>query len=366
MGRFVSLLVLCLIAGYSAAWGPYASRFVCHEAVKFAWGPEAVAGCLPSADAVELGQFCDAVYSVMGEEAEGRCRKAVSNGSLPHPSLVSYQLFGDAGNHYDFSRCPINEGTSRMWVCGDGSSPAKDMYLRWIQAAESAPTLCVRLYDFCVAASYYADSESTLHQVRHIKNGCDLDIEASIDRCMEAGTGDCGASMVCQFDNQDRGLGMMFARQKMGESSSTLGRVVANLTVEGLRLKGMPLTPRKGVVVLANSVDLPAAAEAASRLRDEGVNAIVSNASDFDRLRYNVRIVVVGGQNAPEGVGAVASHVLSQEDEALILREGASAVFVKDGEWMQGQKVVVVAGNEAADTARELKDGFQKILSEVI
>jgi len=361
----VSIMVLCLLAGYSGAWGHYSSRFVCHEAVKFAWGADAVAGCLPSSDALELAQFCDAVYSVMGGEAEAKCRKSVSNGTLPHPSLVSYQLFGDTGSHYDFSRCPINEGTSRMWVCGDGSSPALNMYWRWIQAAESAPTLCVRIYDFCVAASYYADAESSLHQVRYISNHCDMDIEASIDRCMEAGTGDCGSSMVCQFDNRDRGLGMMFARQKMGESSSTLGRVVANLTVEGLRLKAMPLTPMKGVVVLVNSIDLPAAAEAASLLRAGGVNAIVSNASDFERLRYNLRVVVVGGQNAPEGVGVVASQVMSQEDEALILKTGASGVFVKDGQWMEGQKVVVVAGNEAADTARELSDSFQMILSEV-
>jgi hypothetical protein len=356
------VVALILLSGQASAWGQFASRFVCHEAVKFVWGPDAVGQCLPPKDKATLEGFCDSVYDVMGPKYEDSCRFAADSGAQMHPSLISYDLFNDTENHYDFSRCPINEGNMKMWVCGDGSRPAYDMYERWMTAAESAPDLCGRIYDFCVAASYYADSQSILHQVRYVSNDCVSNIESSIDRCMESGTAECSASQQCQFDNRDRGLGMMFARQKLGESSSTLNQVIANLTERGMSIKDLPYKPKKGVILLANTVDLAGASEFIEYLKTGGVNLIVSDASDFQNLRYNDRILILGGQNSPEGVGAIAASILSQEDEGSLLSVGAGHMFTKDGQWAEGQKVVVLAGNEVGDTQRTQSENRQAVL----
>jgi len=364
-GVLLPTLLVCLLSRPASAWGPFATKFVCNEAIKFSWGVEAAAECLPSTDRATLEEFCGMVYDVMGSEYETKCLSSMKNGSFPHPALMSYEVFKDSKNHFDFSRCPISQGNTRMWVCGDGKSPAKDMYGKWLKEAESAPNKCLRIYAFCVAASYYADSQSALNQVKYVSNDCTDHIASSIDRCLMDGSSDCSASEMCRFDNFDPGLGKLYGKEKIGESTSTLNKVITDLTPEAARLKELPYVPRKGVVLLANSIDLGYAQGFVEYLRANGVNIIVSNASDFQRLRYNDKIIALGGQNAPEGVGEVTSSLLFSEEKDQLLAPQAAKMFVKEGIWTTGQRVLVLAGNEAQDTGQACSENQQKVLDEV-
>jgi hypothetical protein len=375
------LLGLLLVSGEGLAWGPFTNRYICHEAVKFVWGVDVVAKCLPQTDQTALGVFCDSVYSIMGPQYEGACRKAVNDRVEIDPATVSDEIFNDTGNHYDFSRCPINKGTNRQWICGDGGSPAHDMYSRWVEEAKSAQDMCGRIYDFCVAATYFADSQSSLHNVKYVSNGCVQNIEESIDRCMQNGGGDCSSSQLCKFSTRTTSnidfsslkessgpindMGLLDYQQKLGESSPTVNQIIANLTVAGNELKNLPYKPRKGVVLLGNSIDMGGASGLLQYLSEKGVNVLTANASSFDSLKYNVRIIILGGHNSPEGVGKVASQVLSQEDESSLMAPATGQVFVKDGPWTEAQKVVIIAGNEAADTRKAWEANLEKVLDEV-
>jgi hypothetical protein len=383
--RFITLIAVLLslsqISSSALAWGPFTNRYICNEAVKFVWGVDAVAQCLSQGQAGGSVGFCDSVYDVMGQEYESKCRDALRAGVAIDPSTVSQEIFNDTRNHFDFSKCPINKGTNKQWICGDGARPAYDMYLSWLEETKIAPDLCGRIRNFCVAAAYYADSESSLHNVKYVSNDCVKNIEDSIDRCMQNGVGDCSASQICKFSTRTASevtyssiteksgpindMGLLNFQQTLGESSSTVNRVIANLTLTGLELKGLPYKPKKGVVLLANSIDLGQASEFIQYLSSNGVNVIVSNASDFEGLKYNSRIIVLGGQNSPQGVGAVSAQILSENDESSLMNAQAGFMFVKDGSWSSGQKIVVIAGNELEDTRRVLSQERQQALDEV-
>jgi hypothetical protein len=154
-------------------------------------------------------------------------------------------------------------------------------------------------------------------------------------------------------------------QQRLGESAPTVARIISNLTYRGMELKGLPYRPRNGVVILANGFDRAAAKDLADFLGAMGVKTIMATPAEFETLRYNSRLVVLGGQNSPEGVGQVSSAVLSTEDEDHLLQTGAQAMFVKEGSWATRQKVIVLAGNEASDTANVASEKKDRVLEEV-
>ena len=361
---FVWILVLAFVCCGADAWGPATQKYICHEAVKFVWGVDAVGECLPVRDPEFLTEFCESVYGVLGEEYEKKCLAAVGDGVEMHPAVVSDAVLGDSGNHLDFGGCPIHKGSAK-WVCGDGSRPAYETAVKWFGEAESAPSLCMRVYDFCVGASYYADSESQLRQVRYVSNDCVGNIEESIDRSVEDGVADWSSNQLCVFNNQAKGSEHKFYQQRMGESSGTVNRIIANLTAIGAGIKSMPYRPGKGVVVLANSIDYGLASDFIKYLKEHEVNVVHSNASEFERLRYNQRVIILGGQNSPEGVGGVVDKVLSAEQEESLLQPGATKMFTSEGFWQTGQKVIVLAGFGADDTKTAWSNNKDKVLAAV-
>ncbi|MFH0863407.1 MAG: hypothetical protein V1875_10340 [Candidatus Altiarchaeota archaeon] len=362
--RFGLLFAIAIVLSQAvSAWGPVTSRHVCTESVRFVWGEGAITECLNGVDKDTLDELCASTYNVLGQEAEASCRAAMADGKDIDPSTASSGVFKDAENHYDFSHCPLS-GTAKAWICGDGSRPAYDVALKWFDEAKTASGLCSRIYSFCIGASYYADSESSLNSLKYGQS-CVKDIEDSVDRSIAAGTADWSANVLCNFNNGERGLGNLFYKQRIGESSSTLNRAIANITARGFELKDVPYTPKKGVIVLANSIDSKAAYILVDYLKANGVKAVPSDSTDFERLKYNTRIVIVGGQNSPEGVGQAAASVLSQEQEEALLAPSAMYVFETSGIWAQNQKVVIIAGNEAADTEQASNEYRQKVLEAV-
>ncbi|MBD3387349.1 MAG: hypothetical protein GF416_00180 [Candidatus Altiarchaeales archaeon] len=360
------LMALMLLAGSASAWGPLTQKHICHEAVKFVWGVEAVGECIPLRDEISLQELCESAYSLMGEDIQEKCLKGLEEGVEFHPSTVSYSIFEDEENHMDYFTCPIKKGSDRDWICGDKNDrPAYETSLKWFREAENAPDRCTRINYFCLAASYYADSENSLRAVKHVGNDCVETIEASIDRSIDNGLSDWSANMLCRFDNEMRGSTHRDYDQRMGESSSTVNRIIANLTIRGLEMKDRAYKPRKGVILLANSIDAANAADFIQYLRENSVNVVESDAEAFQTLRYNENVIVLGGQNAPEGVGEVSGFVLSQDQEESLLQPGASMMFQKSGLWQTQQNVYVLAGHTAEDTRRAWESNKKTILSQV-
>ena len=105
------------------------------------------------------------------------------------------------------------------------------------------------------------------------------------------------------------------------------------------------------VVVLANSIDSVLASDFFDHLVVKSIDVLLVNASEFEVLSSEKYIIVLGGHNAPEGVGGIVSPLLSEGDKNLLLSsDSARTLFVREDVWTQDQVVWIIAGFEAEQT----------------
>jgi hypothetical protein len=108
---------------------------------------------------------------------------------------------------------------------------------------------------------------------------------------------------------------------------------------------------RNRVVVFANSIDGALASDFYGFLRNNGMEVVYVNASSFQNYMSDKFIVILGGQNAPEGVGGIVREILSDNEQGMLLASNTSRrMFVKTNVWTQGQVVRVIAGYEKEQT----------------
>lgn len=99
------------------------------------------------------------------------------------------------------------------------------------------------------------------------------------------------------------------------------------------------------VVVLANSIDGDGASEFYGFLGNNGMEVVVVDASNFSEHSWEKFIVILGGQNSPEGVGDIVGELLSdKEEQTLIVSSASRNMFVKPNVWRKGQVVRIFAG----------------------
>ncbi len=106
------------------------------------------------------------------------------------------------------------------------------------------------------------------------------------------------------------------------------------------------------IVVLANSIDYNLATEFFGFLRNNGIEVINTNAQDFERYKAERFIVILGGPDAYEGVGAIVQSpgLLTSEEQNYVRTKGNRKMFVKTNVWTQGQRVFIIAGSNRFHT----------------
>ena len=116
------------------------------------------------------------------------------------------------------------------------------------------------------------------------------------------------------------------------------------------------------VVVLSNSVDGPLAFKLYSFLEGRGVAVARADAISFNPNQTQGVIIILGGQNAPEGVGSYAGAVLSNADrEYLTSSDSASGVFSGVDVWAENQTVIVFAGYDELQTKTAWERNLDRI-----
>lgn len=106
------------------------------------------------------------------------------------------------------------------------------------------------------------------------------------------------------------------------------------------------------VILLSNSIDHALAQDFLAFLGDKGVETLRVEAADFQRYQGEAFIVILGGPDAPEGVGEVVQQVLSREEQDYLRVPGNRAMYVKKDVWAQGQRVFVLAGSDRNQTRK--------------
>ncbi len=106
------------------------------------------------------------------------------------------------------------------------------------------------------------------------------------------------------------------------------------------------------VVVVANSIDSALASDFFGFLKNKGKEVISANASDFGNYSNEKFIVILGGPDAPEGIGAIVRQVLSESEQNAIREKGSAKMYVKPNAFAQGQVVFVIAGSDRERTKK--------------
>jgi len=358
-------MILALLCGLSSAWGPAVNAYICEKAAMGVWGAEVVRQCIPNRDSGFLESFCENNAVTMGKDNYEKCVRVFSVNYNVHPADIPVKVFEDEELHQDYFHCPIIKGSERWWICGDKSErPAIDLSERWFSAAGNATDVCTRVYDFCVAASYYSDSESELHQVRGFYNDCKAIIESAAESLIRGNLSSWSAGYTCRFQ-EGRGSSLKDYRQRLGVGASDVARAVEYLKVRGATIRDLPLRPTNGIILFSNSLDMEAAQDIRNYLANRSVTAQIVDSEGFKQARYSGKVIILGGHNAPEGVGEAVSTILSQAEKESLMARGAREVFTREDVWSQGQKVIVIAGNEMRDTADAVSENKAVIMSEL-
>jgi hypothetical protein len=122
------------------------------------------------------------------------------------------------------------------------------------------------------------------------------------------------------------------------------------------------------VLVVSNSIDSLMANEFLSKLEISRVSSTLTSASDFSiHMRAGNRLIIIlGGPDAPEGIGELVRDILSQNEQDAI-REGRQLMFIKKNVYTNlfshSQKVIIIAGPDRNGTKRaglENSDGVEQ------
>jgi len=115
------------------------------------------------------------------------------------------------------------------------------------------------------------------------------------------------------------------------------------------------------IIVLANSIDYELAAEFFGFLGNKGMDVTHVDAAEFKDGGYKEEkfVVILGGPDAPEGIGEIVQNITSSEEQDAIRQKGSRKKYVKTNTWTSGQRVMVIAGsdrNETKNTEDENQD----------
>ncbi|MFH1788628.1 MAG: hypothetical protein ABH834_04550 [Candidatus Altiarchaeota archaeon] len=147
-------MVVFLFSFGARAWGPAAHKFICEEAVVNVWGEDALTQCFPEGEPSEWYRFC--VKYAPSPELTWDC---LNYSKVYHPAVWGDILLGDKTEHVDYGECPVRSTLDAKYLCGDSDfRPAFDRALEWFNVSEGAESMCHRIYAFCVASDYFADS----------------------------------------------------------------------------------------------------------------------------------------------------------------------------------------------------------------
>ena len=129
-------------------------------------------------------------------------------------------------------------------------------------------------------------------------------------------------------------------------------------------LLSYPVSAESGyrVVVLANSIDRELGQEFYGFLVSRGLDVVPVSAAEFGTYMTETFVIILGGQNAPDGVGDIVKGVLTEREQASIVESRSSRkMFLKTNIWVRGQVVRVFAGYGKNETYLAWKAGKDEV-----
>ena len=117
------------------------------------------------------------------------------------------------------------------------------------------------------------------------------------------------------------------------------------------------------VTLLGNSIDLSLAGKLVNYLKKEGIIVHITNASNFSNYKKGQRIIILGGQNAYNGIGNIVTNITSNKIKAEILN--GSDYMKKDSVFYPGDIIYLFAGKDRYATKKAWKENYKEVATDI-
>jgi DNA-binding beta-propeller fold protein YncE len=107
---------------------------------------------------------------------------------------------------------------------------------------------------------------------------------------------------------------------------------------------------RPRITNLANSIDKSLGSDFFEYMEKNGLEIAHLNATEFEQHKEEKFVVILGGPDAPEGIGEIVQEVLNESEQEQVRQSEAMQMYVKEDVWTAGQKVVILAGSTRQQT----------------
>ena len=128
----------------------------------------------------------------------------------------------------------------------------------------------------------------------------------------------------------------------------------------------------ENVLLVANSIDSVLATDFLAYLDENNIDATSVNATGLTESAKveNRLIIILGGPDAPEGIGELVSGILTEEEASKVRGAGSELFTVKYDtytyRYSAKQKVIILAGSDRVATQASAMNSREEIKAKII
>jgi hypothetical protein len=121
------------------------------------------------------------------------------------------------------------------------------------------------------------------------------------------------------------------------------------------------------LTILGNSIDLSMSVGYTDTLAGLGFGVDIINASQLPEHQGDPFLIILGGQNSPEGIGKIVGDILTAKDKQdIVSSPQGKSVTVIPSLWADRQKVMVFAGYGKEQTRRAFGEAQGDIIKTLV
>ena len=231
---FLSCIIVVLLAGQAAPWGPATNEFICQEAVTQVWGEDTYVNCFVS---TRIEDMC----ALMEKEYQDEClRLTVMPWNIPDG------LYRDFEKHHDYTMCPTQKPSQAKYLCSDrDDAPALSEAREWFTKSSNCADECRRVYAFCIGSIYYAKRYFQPYQLEIENQECAEHFKEKVDELVGNYSG-WKVPGTCSYDFWAKYVGG--DRKKIEHVPLVFNQYKIDSIIEELVVEGMRINTSEGEV----------------------------------------------------------------------------------------------------------------------
>ena len=215
------LFALMISAQQTSAWGDYTNTYICDTVVRDVWGQRTYDQCLGRITDEDQQNFCNSLE----DEQKWMCLGITG---VVHPAEMP-NIFGEDDLSYP-GDCPIIRYPERNFICAQ-EMDALDKARHWISLSENAKDKCERVYRFCVASNYMAQTKNPFNHVLGEDQNCKDIVYRRVDESLRLNRSTYGFDQTCAFKYNDSEK-IQTVIHSININQRHINEIIQNLTAE--------------------------------------------------------------------------------------------------------------------------------------